>query len=199
MKQIELVRGMRDLLPTATPLWRRVEDIARDCFAAYGYDEIRLPVVEKKVLFERQLGEHTDLVEKEMYSFAAGTMNWCCVRKRRYLQCAPFCRGDCIGKGFYACGMAGRCFAVSARKRGAIGSFINWVRKPWVATVGRLTPSRLSCRLDCGGIWAWVNACACILITWATPMKGGVTVSVCVSIFGVLIPCWMKRQAAYRH
>ena len=48
MKQIELVRGMRDLLPTATPLWRRVEDIARDCFAAYGYDEIRLPVVEKK-------------------------------------------------------------------------------------------------------------------------------------------------------
>ena len=72
MKQIELVRGMRDLLPTATPLWRRVEDIARDCFAAYGYDEIRLPVVEKKVLFERQLGEHTDLVEKEMYSFAAG-------------------------------------------------------------------------------------------------------------------------------
>ena len=48
MKQIELVRGMRDLLPTATPLWRRVEDIARDCFAAYGYDEIRLPVVEKR-------------------------------------------------------------------------------------------------------------------------------------------------------
>lgn len=66
---IQAVRGMNDILPDATPLWARFEATAREVFAAYGYREIRMPVVEPTALFVRGVGEHTDIVEKEMYTF----------------------------------------------------------------------------------------------------------------------------------
>ncbi len=66
---IRSVRGMSDLLPEETAQWRRVEAVARECFSFYGYGEIRTPVLERTELFRRQLGEHTELVEKEMYTF----------------------------------------------------------------------------------------------------------------------------------
>ena len=69
---IASVRGMRDLLPEDTAHWQRTEESARRCFALYGYGEIRTPVIEQTELFKRQLGEHTELVEKEMYTFAMG-------------------------------------------------------------------------------------------------------------------------------
>ena len=61
---------MNDIPPTETPYWRMVEDIARSVLGAYGYAEIRMPVVEKTELFVRSIGEVTDIVEKEMYTFA---------------------------------------------------------------------------------------------------------------------------------
>ncbi len=66
---IRSVRGMRDILPAEAGAWRRVESVARDCLESYGYREIRTPIVERTELFRRQLGEHTELVEKEMYTF----------------------------------------------------------------------------------------------------------------------------------
>ena len=60
---------MNDILPEATPLWAQFEAAAREVFAQYGYREIRMPVVEPTALFVRGVGEHTDIVEKEMYSF----------------------------------------------------------------------------------------------------------------------------------
>ncbi len=66
---IQAVRGMRDILPEQTPLWQRVEAVARELFSGYGYCEIRLPIVEKTELFCRSIGEVTDIVEKEMYLF----------------------------------------------------------------------------------------------------------------------------------
>lgn len=69
-KQLQAVRGMNDILPQETPYWRLLEDTARRIFAAYGFDEIRLPIVEKTELFKRTIGEVTDIVEKEMYTFA---------------------------------------------------------------------------------------------------------------------------------
>ena len=81
------------------------------------------PLLKKKVLFERQLGEHTDLVEKEMYSFAAGDDELVLRPEATVSTMRAVLSGDCIGKGFYACGMAGRCFAVSARKRGRYRQF----------------------------------------------------------------------------
>ena len=63
------VRGMRDLLPRETALWQRIEDEARRVFAAYRFGEIRTPIVELTALFARTVGEDTDIVGKEMYTF----------------------------------------------------------------------------------------------------------------------------------
>lgn len=61
---------MSDILPAETPLWQRLEDIARGVLMSYGYQEIRLPLIEQTELFSRSIGEVTDIVEKEMYTFA---------------------------------------------------------------------------------------------------------------------------------
>lgn len=68
-KHIQAVRGMNDLLPEVTAIWQWIEQQAREVFAAYGYSEIRMPIVERTELFKRSIGEVTDIVEKEMYSF----------------------------------------------------------------------------------------------------------------------------------
>jgi histidyl-tRNA synthetase len=66
---INSIRGMHDILPEDMPLWQKLEDTVRDVFSRYAYSEIRIPVVEKTDLFARAMGESTDVVEKEMYSF----------------------------------------------------------------------------------------------------------------------------------
>ena len=63
------VRGMNDILPGATSTWQHLEAIVRDVIQAYGYREIRLPLLEQTELFRRSIGEVTDIVEKEMYTF----------------------------------------------------------------------------------------------------------------------------------
>ncbi len=68
-KQIQAVRGMKDILPQQTPLWQFLEDRVRTVLSRYGYDEIRMPIVEMTELFKRSIGEVTDIVEKEMYTF----------------------------------------------------------------------------------------------------------------------------------
>lgn len=60
---------MNDLLPEQLKRWQRVERVASSVFSAYGYREVRLPILEKTALFARSIGRHTDIVEKEMYSF----------------------------------------------------------------------------------------------------------------------------------
>ncbi|AMC33936.1 histidine--tRNA ligase [Janthinobacterium sp. B9-8] len=67
--QIQGIRGMNDVLPDASPVWLYFEQVTRDWLAAYGYKNIRMPIVESTHLFIRGVGEHTDIVEKEMYSF----------------------------------------------------------------------------------------------------------------------------------
>jgi histidyl-tRNA synthetase len=66
---IQSIRGFADVAPAQTPLWQFVEASVRNILAAYGYAEIRLPVVERTELFARSIGEVTDIVEKEMYTF----------------------------------------------------------------------------------------------------------------------------------
>lgn len=66
---IKAVRGMRDLLPPETALWNFVEAAARDLFRAYNFREIRTPIIEETQLFARSVGEATDIVSKEMYTF----------------------------------------------------------------------------------------------------------------------------------
>ena len=66
---IQAIRGMHDVLPEQTPLWQYAERIIKEVLSSYGYSEIRLPIVEKTELFKRSIGEVTDIVEKEMYTF----------------------------------------------------------------------------------------------------------------------------------
>lgn len=68
-KTIQAIRGMNDYLPTETPLWQWVENKVRSVLSAYGYAEIRMPIVESTPLFARAIGEVTDVVEKEMFTF----------------------------------------------------------------------------------------------------------------------------------
>lgn len=68
-RKLQSLRGFNDILPTDTPAWQYVEGIARETFAAYGYHEIRTPLLESTDLFKRAIGEVTDVVEKEMFSF----------------------------------------------------------------------------------------------------------------------------------
>jgi histidyl-tRNA synthetase len=66
---IQAIRGMNDILPEQTPLWQHVEKTLGQVLQSYGYQEIRFPLVEKTELFKRSIGEETDIVEKEMYTF----------------------------------------------------------------------------------------------------------------------------------
>jgi len=68
-KSVQAVRGMHDILPEQSPRWQYAENIIKQVLASYCYHEIRLPIVEKTELFKRSIGEVTDIVEKEMYTF----------------------------------------------------------------------------------------------------------------------------------
>ena len=68
-RAVQSVRGMNDILPGEGALWRTLEDAVASVFEAYGYDRIRLPLLERTELFKRAVGEVTDIVEKEMYTF----------------------------------------------------------------------------------------------------------------------------------
>ncbi len=68
-KNIQAIRGMNDYLPADTAIWQRIEGTLKQVLASYGYSEIRLPIVEHTPLFSRAIGEVTDVVEKEMYTF----------------------------------------------------------------------------------------------------------------------------------
>lgn len=68
-KNIQAIRGMHDILPTQSPLWEFLEDSVRQLLQRYGYQQVRMPILEMTELFKRSIGEVTDIVEKEMYTF----------------------------------------------------------------------------------------------------------------------------------
>lgn len=69
MAKIKAIRGMNDILPDQTPVWQFLEGQVKAVLGAYGYSELRMPIVEQTDLFKRSIGEVTDIVEKEMYTF----------------------------------------------------------------------------------------------------------------------------------
>ncbi len=66
---VKAIRGFKDILPDQSGRWQQLENRARDIFTSFGLNEIRTPVLEKTEVFSRGIGEHTDIVEKEMYTF----------------------------------------------------------------------------------------------------------------------------------
>ena len=90
-KTIQSVRGMNDLLPAQSPTWQRLEASLRALMARYGYEEVRMPIVEKTELFARAVGEVTDIVEKEMYTFLD--------REKESLSLRPEGTASCVRAG----------------------------------------------------------------------------------------------------
>ena len=91
MKKIQAIRGMNDLLPSDSPLWQYVESAVADILARYGYQEIRFPVLESTDLFKRSIGEVTDIVEKEMYTFADRNGDSVTLRPEGTASCVRAC------------------------------------------------------------------------------------------------------------
>lgn len=90
-KQLQAIRGMNDILPDQTPVWRYLEDTVRCLLGRYGYQELRVPVVEFTSLFARGIGEQTDVVEKEMYTFSD--------RNNESLTLRPEATAGCVRAG----------------------------------------------------------------------------------------------------
>ncbi len=67
---IQKIKGFKDILPEDIGIWQKVESVAKSIFENFGFSEIRLPVIERSELFKKSIGENTDIVEKEMYTFA---------------------------------------------------------------------------------------------------------------------------------
>jgi len=67
---VQALKGFKDILPSEVEIWQHIEAVARDIFARFGFSEIKVPILEKTELFVRSIGEATDIVEKEMYTFA---------------------------------------------------------------------------------------------------------------------------------
>jgi histidyl-tRNA synthetase len=80
MEKITVIKGFKDILPEDSPCWCQMESIARLVFALFGFREIRVPIVEKAELFKRSIGETTDIVEKEMYTFRDRDEEWLTLR-----------------------------------------------------------------------------------------------------------------------
>ncbi len=89
--KIQAIRGMNDLLPSDTSLWQQVEDVLRQTMASFGYSEIRMPVLEHTALFCRAIGEVTDVVEKEMYSFEDRSRDMLSLRPEGTAGCVRAC------------------------------------------------------------------------------------------------------------
>jgi len=88
--KIQAVRGMQDILPAQKAIHRKIEDSARSVLAGYGYQEVGLPVLEQTNLFKRLVGENTDIVEKEMYTFDDRNGDSLTLRPEGTAGCARF-------------------------------------------------------------------------------------------------------------
>ena len=130
---LQAIRGMNDILPGEIALWQKLEDAAREVFAAYGYSEMRVPIVEQTALFKRSIGELTDVVSKEMYSFEDRGGEQITLRPE---ATAGLVRAMIAMVSFTisanASGAWARCFAMRSRKRAAFASFIRSMSRPLV-------------------------------------------------------------------
>jgi hypothetical protein len=141
---LQAVRGMNDILPDDAETWEYFEDIVRDWLQSYGYRPIRMPLVEPTPLFKRAIGEVTDIVEKEMYSFEDALNG-------EHLTLRPEGTASCVRAAIQhnllpsaarsGCTTTARCSATSARRKAATASSTRSASRPW-ALPGRIsTPS----------------------------------------------------------
>ncbi|PJD95682.1 MAG: histidine--tRNA ligase [Legionella sp.] len=90
-EKIQAIRGMNDVLPEQIGVWHKIEQLFRECLTSYGYQEIRFPIVENTQLFKRTIGEVTDIVEKEMYTFSDTNGDSLTLRPEGTASCVRAC------------------------------------------------------------------------------------------------------------
>ncbi|WP_370978795.1 histidine--tRNA ligase [Agaribacterium sp. ZY112] len=91
MKKLQAITGMKDLLPGDSPVWQYLENTIRSVLQSYGYREIRFPILEQTELFKRGIGEATDIVEKEMYTFEDRNGDMLTLRPEGTASCVRAC------------------------------------------------------------------------------------------------------------
>lgn len=134
---ITRIKGFADMFPPESDTFTRLENTAREVFFRYGFVELRTPIVEFTELFQRSIGEETDVVQKEMYTFAD--------RKGRSLTLRPEATAG-VMRAYIEAGLVNReavsrlfttapCSVTNGRKRGACASFIRLTASAWAATV----------------------------------------------------------------
>ena len=99
MAKLQAIRGMHDVLPEQSSAWQTLESIVRETLTAYGYQEIRMPILEKTELFCRSIGEVTDIVEKEMYTFADRNGDSLTLRPEGTASCVRACLEHSLLRG----------------------------------------------------------------------------------------------------
>ena len=137
MKEIiTAIRGFKDILPKETGKWQFVEETARQVFSAFGFNDIRIPIVEKTDLFKRGIGEATDIVEKEMYTFLDRGNEYLTLRPeatasviRSYIEHSLHA-DDSVAKLY----TIGPMFRRERPRKAAIASFTRSTRKSWALT-----------------------------------------------------------------
>ena len=132
IEKIQAIRGMSDMLPEDAPLWHFFEKEASSLAKLYGYQHIRTPIVEQTRLFKRGIGEVTDIVEKEMYSFV-DSLNGDELRKTRPLSYVPVLNTIFFMKDRSVFGTWARCSVTNAPREDVIVSSISSAWKPWVS------------------------------------------------------------------
>ena len=129
-KKIQAIRGMNDCLPEQTPTWQAAESTLRQLMSSYGYAEVRMPIMETTGLFRRAIGEVTDVVEKEMYTFDD--------RNGESMTLRPEGTAGCVRAGIEHGLLYNQerrmwymvlCFATSAHKKAVTVSFISLASK----------------------------------------------------------------------
>ena len=127
--KFQSIKGFYDILPEATPLWFKLEDTARSILSQYGYNNIRMPIVESTDLFVRSVGEHTDIVEKEMYAWT-DALNGDRLTLRpdaRRVVCGRWLRVIWLITARNGFGIAARCFGMKMCKKAVNASFTKLV------------------------------------------------------------------------
>ncbi len=168
---VRSVRGMNDLLPPQTARWQRVEAVLREVAGRYGYQEIRTPVIEHSDLFYRSIGEQTDIVEKEMYTFTDNNGDSLTLRPEATASCVR--AGNEHGllhnqtQRFW---YTGPMFRHERPQKAATASFISLVSKPWDGPGPTLMPRLLPLAKDYGAPWGFL-ALAWRLIRWGPPPR----------------------------
>jgi histidyl-tRNA synthetase len=142
MSAIQSIKGMNDILPDSVAAWQRMEGILRRVFSAYAYREIRLPIMEKTGLFARSIGEETDIVGKEMYTFEDRNGESITLRPEATASCMRAGSSTaCSTTSSSGCGTWVRCFVTSGPSAGVTGSSTRPARKLWAGQGPTSMPS----------------------------------------------------------